>query len=296
MNEIQIEGCTFYIVDVFAENKYEGNQLAVVVCSNPISDEMMQILAKEMNYSETVFITSVDDYQVRIFTPEVELPFAGHPTLGAAYVLQQEYIKEKVKTLSLSMEIGEIAILYKYKGDTINLIWMEQKEPTFYGFFAPDVIAKILNLEEEDIDGRFNIQVVSTGIPFIIVPLKTLESIKRARLNRDLYYELVKSIEAKSILLFCPETYNKNNDLNVRVFCDAIGIPEDPATGSGNGCLAAYLVKHEYFGKKNIDIKVEQGYEIGRRSLLFLRAEEKKGKYFITVGGNAKIIAKGKFV
>ena len=96
--------------------------------------------------------------------------------------------------------------------------------------------------------------------------------------------------------MFCPETYDKTNDLNVRVFCEAIGVPEDPATGSGNGCLAAYLVKHQYFGKRSIDIKVEQGYEIGRKSLLLLRAEEKEGKYYIGVGGNAKIVAKGELI
>lgn len=296
MKEIQTEGCIFYIVDVFAENKYEGNQLAVFICSDPQSDETMQKIANEMHYSESVFITSIDDHNIRIFTPEVELPFAGHPTLGAAYVLQQEYVKDKIKTLALNMKIGQIAVLFKYKGDKIDLMWMEQKEPIFSGYFASDIVAQVLNLKEEDIDGRFHIQEVSTGVPFIIVPLKSLDAIRRARLNRDLYFKLIEKIQAKSILMFCPETYNKQNDLHVRVFCEAIGIPEDPATGSGNGCLAAYLVKHEYFGKNRIDIKVEQGYEIGRRSLLFLRAEKRDGRYYVAVGGNAKIIAKGRLL
>jgi len=288
--------CKFYIVDVFAERRYEGNQLAVFICQESLTDSEMQRIAKEMNYSETTFITSFENYTVRIFTPETELPFAGHPTLGTAFVIQQEFIKGKVKTIPLSLKIGQISVLFKYKGDYVSEIWMEQKEPTFHGFFAPDLIAEVLNLKENDIDKRFRIQEVSTGVPTIITPLKSLNALKRAKINTDKYYDLIENTKAKSILIFCPETYDKNNDLNVRFFADFYGVPEDPATGSGNGCLAAYLVKQDYFNKRNIDIRVEQGYEIGRPSLLLLRAEEKEGKYYVSVGGKAIIVAKGELV
>ncbi|MFX1314578.1 MAG: PhzF family phenazine biosynthesis protein [Promethearchaeota archaeon] len=291
-----MNNCKFYIVDVFAERKYEGNQLAVFTCQEPLTDSQMQRIAKEMNYSETTFITSFENYEVRIFTPETELPFAGHPTLGTAYVIQQEFIKGKVKTIPLQLKIGQIPVLFKYKGDFVTEVWMEQKEPTFHGFFAPDLIAKILNLKEDDIDKRFKIQEVSTGVPTIIVPLKSLNALKRAKINKDLYYDLIEKTKAKTILIFCPETYEKNNDLNVRFFADFYGVPEDPATGSANGCLAAYLVRHEYFIKKYINIKVEQGYEIGRPSLLLLRAEEKEGKFFVSVGGKVIIVAKGELI
>jgi trans-2,3-dihydro-3-hydroxyanthranilate isomerase len=288
--------CEFYIVDVFAENKYEGNQLAVFQCQEPLSTTQMQKIAKEMNYSETTFITSFENYEVRIFTPKTELPFAGHPTLGTAYVIQQEFIKGKVKTISLSLKIGQIPILFKYKGDTVTEIWMEHQAPTFYGFFAPDLLAEVLSLKENDIDKRFKIHEVSTGIPTIIVPVKSLDALKKIKINLDKYYDLIEKTKSKSILVFCPETYNKKNHLSVRFFADYYGVPEDPATGSANGCLAAYLVKHEYFNKKNIDIRVEQGYEIGRPSLLLLRAEEKDGKYYVSIGGQAIIIAKGELI
>jgi len=288
--------CIYYIVDVFAERRYEGNQLAVFICQESLTDSEMQRIAKEMNYSETTFITSFENYTVRIFTPETELPFAGHPTLGTAFVIQQEFIKGKVKTIPLNLKIGQIPVLFKYKGDYVSEIWMEQKEPTFHGFFAPDLIAEVLNLKENDIDKRFRIQEVSTGVPTIITPLKSLNALKRAKINIDKYYDLIENTKAKSILIFCPETYDKNNDLNVRFFADFYGVPEDPATGSGNGCLAAYLVKQDYFNKRNIDIRVEQGYEIGRPSLLLLRAEEKESKYYVSVGGKAIIVAKGELV
>ncbi|MGB5910051.1 MAG: PhzF family phenazine biosynthesis protein [Promethearchaeia archaeon] len=291
-----MNGLTFYIVDVFAESKYEGNQLAVIVGNDTIPTEVMQKIAKEMNYSETVFITSVEDFSIRIFTPEVEIPFAGHPTIGTAFIFREEFIKKKVKTILMNLKIGQIAILFKYRGDLLSEIWMEHKEPTFHGFFSPELLAEIINLNEDDIDDRFKIQEVSTGVPTIIVPLKSLAAIQKANINKKKYYELIKSTQAKSILIFSPETYNEENDLNVRFFADYLGVPEDPATGSANGCLAAYLVKHDYFNKNNINVRVEQGYEIGRRSLLLLRAEKKEGKYYVAVGGKVIMVAKGKLV
>ena len=293
MNELKTEGIPFYIVDVFAEAKYSGNQLAVVISRDKLTDDEMQRIAKEMNFSETTFITSVENYDVRIFTPEVEIPFAGHPTIGTAFILQQEFMNEKAKTMSLNLKIGNIAILFKYKGEILSEVWMEHKEPAFSGFFAPNLLADVLRIDENDIDDRFKIQEVSTGIPTLIVPLKSLNAIKKVRINIEKYTHLIQNTQAKSILVFCPETYDKKNDLNVRFFADYYGVPEDPATGSANGCLAAYLVKYDYFGKKRIDIRVEQGYEIGRKSLLLLKAEEKEGKFYITVGGKVILIAKG---
>ena len=282
MKEIQAEVYPYYIVDVFAEGKYEGNQLAVVLSGKNLTESKMQAIAKEMNFSETVFIISIENYEVRIFTPQAEIPFAGHPTLGAAFILKTEFIKERV--------------LFKYKGDEISDIWMEHKEPTFSGFFSPDVLASILGINENDIDGRFKIQEVSTGIPTIIVPLKTLQAMQKIQINETKYKELIKNLQAKTILVFCPETINKKNDLHVRFFASYLGVPEDAATGSANGCLAAYLVKHDYFANKMIEIRVEQGIEIGRPSLLLLKAEEKSGKYFVSVGGSVVLIAKGQLV
>ncbi|MFX0010626.1 MAG: PhzF family phenazine biosynthesis protein [Candidatus Hermodarchaeota archaeon] len=296
MKEIQSEGIPFYIVDVFTEFKYGGNQLAVVVSNNKLQEATMQKIANEMNYSETTFITSVENHDVRIFTPKVELTFAGHPTIGTAFILQQKFIKEKVKTISLNLKIGSIAILFKYRGDYLSEVWMEHKSPTFGGFFSPDILAQVLNLSESDFDGRFKIQEVSTGLPTLIVPLRSLDAVKRASINKDRYFELIMKTQAKTILIFSPETYDKNHNLNARFFADYYGVPEDPATGSANGCLAAYLARHEYFGRKQIDISVEQGYEMGRESLLFLRAEEKEGKFYITIGGKVVLVAEGMLV
>ena len=295
-----MENLAFCIVDVFAEEKYAGNQLAVVRGAETFSDIEMQRIAKEMNYSETTFILSDErrdgGYDVRIFTPETELPFAGHPTLGTAYVIQHEIVKEPVNEIILNLKVGQIPVTLKYTDEQVDVLWMKQLNPIFGQAFDAGLIAPVLSLDVKDIDNRFPIQDVSTGVPCIIVPLRTLNALKRATISRNKYYELIKEIQAKGLLIFCPETYNRENDLNVRFFADYYGVPEDPATGSANGCLAGYLVKQGYFGKDRINIRVEQGYEIGRPSLLLLKAEDKDGKIEVYVGGKVIMIAKGELV
>ena len=290
----------FYIVDVFAEEKYTGNQLAVFTDAGSFSDKQMQLIAKEMNYSETTFVVSKDiregGYDVRVFTPEQELPFAGHPTLGTAYVLQQEIVRQPAQAIVLNLKVGQIPVTLNYSNGTVDWLWMQQKQPTFHQVFAAETIAQVLNLELAEIDTNFPIQEVSTGVPFIIVPLKSQSALKRIKVNKDKYFELISTTKAKSILVFCPETYSSANSLSVRVFADYFGIPEDPATGSANGCLAGYLVQYSYFGEEPIDLRVEQGYEIGRPSLLLLKAQQKGEAIEVYVGGKVIMVATGDFV
>jgi trans-2,3-dihydro-3-hydroxyanthranilate isomerase len=291
---------TFYIVDVFAEEKYAGNQLAVLRNAKSLSDSEMQNIAKEMNYSETTFILSEtkrsSGYDVRIFTPAIELSFAGHPTLGTAYIIQKEIIKKPIDKVILNLKVGQIPVTFKRTHNGEDILWMKQIEPSFGKIIEPSPILQVLGLDEEDLDDRFPIQEVSTGIFFIIIPLKRLAAVKRAQIARDKYFELIEKTQAKAIFVFCPDTYNQDNDLNAWMFFECYGIKEDPATGSANGCLAGYLAKYRYFGKNSIDIHVEQGYEIGRPSLLYLQAEEKSGKIEVFVGGKVIMVAKGELV
>jgi len=290
----------FYIVDVFAQTKYNGNQLAVFSNIGTLGDAQMQRIAKEMNYSETTFIVSNNmregGFDVRIFTPAQEIPFAGHPTLGTAYIIAQAIINKPIETVTLNLQVGQIPVTLHYSNEAVEWLWMQQKPPVFQQKFTAHAIAPVLNLNIEDIDTNFPIQEVSTGLPFIIVPLKKLAAIKQIKVNKELYFKLVNATEAKSILVFCPETYKQENNLNVRVFCDYLGVPEDPATGSANGCLAGYLVEYAYFGTDSIDIRVEQGYEIGRDSLLLLKAQKKETGIDVFVGGKVIMVAKGEFV
>lgn len=283
----------FYILDVFAENKYQGNQLAVFTDIHGISDTEMQQLAREMNFSETTFVLSNQagekGFPVRIFTPACEVKFAGHPTIGTASLIRQEIVKKPLSEIILDLKIGPIPVTFTGDG----VVWMKQVEPQFGQVFPVKSISEIFGLHISEIDERFPICEVSTGLPAIIVPVKTLQSMKKIKINKEKYFAFVSEIEPKLILAFCPETYHADNQLNVRVFVDAFGIPEDPATGSGNGCLAGYLVEHSFFKSNAIDIACEQGYEINRPSRLYLKAIKKGHTIDVNVGGKVQFISNG---
>jgi trans-2,3-dihydro-3-hydroxyanthranilate isomerase len=289
----------FYIVDVFAESRLAGNQLAVFRDCASLTTKEMQRIAQEMHYSETTFITSEEPksggYDVRVFTPGFELPFAGHPTLGTAYIVQTQVIGKPVPKVVLNMKVGQIPVTFSYNRGTADVLWMRQKLPTFGMTFPRGKIAKIFGLKASDLDRKFPVMMASTGVPFVIVPLTGLKAIKKINVNSDALRKLLKKTKSTVVLLFSPETYSKKNQLNVRVLGVPENIPEDPATGSGNGCLAAYLVKTKYFGSDEVDIRVEQGYEIGRRSLLLLRAKSTSSGIEVNVGGRVQFVAEGEF-
>ena len=289
----------FYIVDVFAESRLAGNQLAVFRDCADLTTETMQKIAQEMHYSETTFISSEEPhdggYDVRVFTPAFELPFAGHPTLGTAYVVQSQVIGKNVPKVALNMKVGQIPVSISYDKGVADVLWMRQKPPTFGGTFSSARIAKIFGLKTSDVDPKFPVMLVSTGVPFVIIPLTGLKAIRKINVDNDALRKLLKDTKSTVVLLFSPETYSKDNQLNVRVLGPPENIPEDPATGSGNGCLAAYLIKTKYFGSDIIDIRVEQGYEIDRKSLLLLRAKRTSNGIEVNVGGRVKPVATGEF-
>ena len=265
----------YYMVDVFAERKYAGNQLAVLRTGS-LSDDEMQQIARETKFSETTFILSDEPrdggYDVRIFTPTYEMPFAGHPTLGTAYIIQQHIIGQPVETVVLNLKVGQIPVKFSYVDGAPDELWMTQRAPTFGDIIPPERIMASLGLDAGDLDPRFPPQLVSTGSWFAIAPLVSRDAVKRASVHFDPQYALQRETGAHGILLFCAEPYEAGNTLNARgLFAGALDGDEDPATGSANGCLAAYLVEHRYFGGDSIDIRVEQGYEMKRPSILMLR-------------------------
>ncbi len=288
----------FYILDVFAEEKLAGNQLAVI--RGDLSTEQMLRYAQEMNYSETAFITDetpVDGgYRTRIFSPKKEFEFAGHPTLGTAYIVREEIIGEPVEQVILNENVGQIPVTF---GDD-GVLWMRQKPPKFGTKFKRKDIAKVLDLLPDEIESTFPIQEVSTGTAFIIVPLKTLKSVQRARVRLKRFKKLLDKTDSKlgadALFVFCSETIHKENDIHARAFVHFHGIPEDPATGAANGNFAGWLAKYRYFGDSKVNARVEQGYEIDRPSLLLLKAEDKDGEIEVNVGGRVQLVGKGELI
>lgn len=278
----------YYITEVFSEAPFGGNQLATLVDAGELDGEEMQKIARAFNFAETTFITGGSfetGFDVRIFTPASELPFAGHPTLGTSYLIRNVIEKSDVRSLSLNLGVGPIQVTF---GDD-GVLWMKQNEPVFGETLDPAQVASELSLSRDQIDSGYPCQRVSTGLEFLVVPLNSYEALKSAR--PPFGSEL-----AHGYLLFCTGGYEPEQQIQARMFAASLGVPEDPATGSANGCLAAYLVEHEYFGRSTLDIRVGQGYEVARPSQLYLRSEKLPGDFRVAVGGRVGLLADGRWL
>ncbi|MDQ6694418.1 MAG: PhzF family phenazine biosynthesis protein [Chloroflexota bacterium] len=288
----------FHIVDVFAEEPFAGNQLAVFENGHLYSDAEMQRLAREMNFSEITFIFPRESedgcHKVRIFAPQGEMPFAGHPTLGTAFVIATSLSAVPPAEVALSLKAGRIPVRLDYgeRGEVCRLT-MQQLPPVFGPEVDPAAIAEALGLPADALDARYPVQQVSTGVPFLIVPLSTRSALETIKVEPQAVSRALAHVDAKAVLAFCPEPYEPQNQLSARVFVHHMGIPEDPATGSANGCLAGYLLHYEYFGAGPLDIRVEQGYGMGRKSLLYLTGERSGDQYRVQVGGKVQRVARG---
>jgi trans-2,3-dihydro-3-hydroxyanthranilate isomerase len=277
-----------FIVDVFAEEKYAGNQLAVVTGGAALAPAAMQRIARETNFSETTFIVSDQPrdggYDVRIFTPAAEIPFAGHPTLGTAWVLRNEILGQRQETVTLNLGVGQVPVSFTRDGDGRETVWMRAPRVDLGPRRPPEQVAGIVGLSVGDLDSRLPVQDASVGIAFTMIPVATLDAMQRARFNRAAYDRQTDVRHAQ--FLFSSQTYSAHNQFNARMFAEPFGVAEDPATGSANACLGAYLVRHQYVAGDRLDIRVEQGCEIGRPSLLFVRAERNATGAEVFVGGH----------
>ncbi|HYB99390.1 MAG TPA: PhzF family phenazine biosynthesis protein [Candidatus Limnocylindrales bacterium] len=277
-----------YLVDVFAERPYAGNQLAVVLGAEGWTTERMQAFAQETNFSETTFVPAPrlrdGGYDVRIFTPAEELPFAGHPTIGTAWLLRRFVQNGAGETVTLHLGVGDVAVTFD---DANGLAWLAPRPPVLGDVRDRDTIAATLGITCGDLDEDLPCQDVSVGIRFVLVPVRSLDvlrALQPARLPQG------SSGAATGVLCFAREAYDPGGDLAARMFFEARGLREDPATGSANACLAAYLSAHRVLGAEQVSARVQQGYEIGRPSTLYLRAQSPQ---HVQVGGRVVLVARG---
>ncbi len=283
----------YRVVDVFAEQPLAGNPLTVVLDCDGLSTADMQAIARETNHSETTFVTAgqaVDGaWPVRIFTPARELPFAGHPTLGTAWVISHFHGVEL--PLELALGVGRVPV--RAEGDTL---WMTQPKPTFGPTVENIDAAAFLGLATGDVVGPC--QVVSTGVPFLIVQLASLDAVRRARYQAAAVEGHAIAGHSNEVFLFCREGEpGSDADFHARMFAPGAGVPEDPATGSANGCLAAYLSHHQVLGSAAVDAVVEQGIEMSRPSRLHIRATPTPSRGLrVEVGGRVVPVAEGVFL
>lgn len=288
-----------FLVDVFADRPCTGNPLAVVVGADPDQwpSERMQAFAREMNFSETTFAAAtVRDgaYDVRIFTPSEELPFAGHPTLGTAWVLGHHVgaPQERARGVLLRLGVGVVRVEFE-KTVEGELVRMRPPAPRVGGEEDAAAMAAHLGLPADAIDARFPCRRVNIGVEFVVVPLTGL-----AALAACAPISLPSAVPGQmvGVLALSPQPHDASGALAVRVFFDAFGLREDPATGSAAACLAAYLSAERYLGDAAVNVCVQQGYEMGRPSRLYLEAIPQGDGAAVSVAGKVVAIARGHLV
>jgi trans-2,3-dihydro-3-hydroxyanthranilate isomerase len=288
---------SFYQVDVFTKQLFGGNPLAVFPQAQDFKEEDLQKVAREMNLSETTFVypsTSDEaDFDVRIFTPTCEIPFAGHPTLGTAYVLRENGLVTKDKNpLRLNFKAGIIPVWTEEdKG------FMQHPPAKFLQELErSEKIAQALGLGLEHLDGRFPIQVVSTGFPALLVPVISLDKIKEIAINTQTLHEVLEPLGIDMVYAFTTQVVHSSFSLHSRAFAPSMGIPEDPATGSVSGAVGAYLAKYDVIEKEKLgDIKIEQGYEMKRPSSIYVQVTQQGSEIQkIRVGGQTQPVFTGR--
>jgi len=277
---IPMKKARYVRVDVFAKKAFGGNPLAVFPDGRNLTSSEMQLITKEMNLSETTFVLpptkgSGADFRVRIFVPDKEIPYAGHPTIGTFFVLAREgriRLKEGVTTVKMEAKAGVMPVEIHSKRGRINKVVTVQNLPEF-GEVYDDVgpFARALSLDEDDFDPRkMPVQLVSTGLPWAICPVRTREAVERASGNATAFLDLAKVLPKDVLDLYvtCLQPLNPSSTTHSRGL-SLVGrnIVEDPATGSASGCLGAYLVHRCLVpSKRSVKIENEQGYEIERPS------------------------------
>ena len=298
----------FYQADVFTNEPFGGNPLAVFPDAGALTDREFQQIAREMNLSETVFVLPAVDPQaaakIRIFTPSQEIPFAGHPVLGTFYVLgtlKRLPLQEPVTKIFYECHIGVFSLeLIILKGQ-IEQVVMTQPAPEFLEVVDQVELlfelAKALGVQKSLIsDSPFPVEVVSTGLPVLIVPIRTLTAVKSMKVNHAAIRDICARLGANGILVYTTMTLEENSAVHTRMFADPIGISEDPATGSASGALGAYLVKNGVVDVgPTTEVVIEQGYEIDRPSRILVQVfSDDDMIQEIKVGGQVVMVVEGK--
>jgi trans-2,3-dihydro-3-hydroxyanthranilate isomerase len=290
----------YYTCDVFTETRFGGNQLAVLPQADGLSAQQMQQIAREFNFSETTFVLpakSGHTRQVRIFTPVREVPFAGHPNIGTAFVLASVGEFGKINyPLSVTFEedAGIVSIKIDAAEGKVSSCELTAPQRLSLGeTFSLELVASAISIDPKDIvTNTHGPQVASVGLPFIMVELSARSVLESARINMSGF----EALRAKGVM---PDIYfytrsNDDFDIRARMFAALSGVPEDPATGSANCALAGLLAHYNEKASDNFKWRIAQGVEMGRPSTLIARADKKDGVVQTTrIGGPAVMVSEG---
>jgi len=297
----------FYQADVFTLQPFGGNPVAVVPDAEGLTDDELQQIAREMNLSETVFVFPPSDkaavVRLRIFTPTQEIPFAGHPVLGTFFVLAELGLiraKEPVTRVLQECNIGLFPVELHSKDGQVVRVVMSQPKPEFLGAIeeTEDLykVASALGLAKYAItEAKWPIEVVSTGLPVLIVPVRTLTAVRSIRPDGSAIADVCRRFGANGIMVFTTVTVEPYATVHTRMFAPSIGILEDPATGSASGALGAYLVQNGVVEVgPTTEIIAEQGYEMDRPSRILVQVQSDDDVIQeVKVGGHCVMVVEG---
>lgn len=290
----------FYTCDVFTDIKFGGNQLAVFPDATDIPEDLLQSITREFNFSETTFVyppsNSANTKKVRIFTPGSELPFAGHPTIGTAItlgVIGDIKLSGNETKIILEEGVGPVPVTIRSINGIPHFAQFTAAKLPEFNSNVPTVekLATLLSLSRNEIiDSQFPIEFVSVGFPFLFVPVKNREVLQRIRVN----VQAMEELQLKEIFVFTNDAEQKEFHFRTRMFAPLISIPEDPATGSAAAAFAGYLAAKDSLHNGTLKWNIEQGFEMGRPSLLYIEADKNNGKTSaVRVGGNAVMMTEG---
>jgi trans-2,3-dihydro-3-hydroxyanthranilate isomerase len=274
----------YVVCDVFTDEPLQGNQLAVFREGRAVPEPLLQPLAKEMNFSETVFVYPPDgdgDFRVRIFSPVAELPFAGHPVLGTAIVLGSDRQGDAIR---LGTGRGVIDFAFQREGQAIKFAWMRQPVPTWEPYEHADALLEFLGLTKTALP----IDVYDNGVRHLFVGLESEDAVAKLKPDFPVLAQMLPDIGLNCFA-------GSATRYKTRMFGPGLGVAEDPATGSAAGPLAVHLARYERIAF-DTEIEIRQGLEIGRPSTLYARVGGSADRVTsVEVGGSAVIVAHGEF-
>jgi trans-2,3-dihydro-3-hydroxyanthranilate isomerase len=296
----------YYTADVFTNEPFGGNQLAVFPDASDLPDALMPRIAREFNFSETTFVLPAKDLaharRVRIFTPGGELPFAGHPTVGTAFVLATIGaipLSGAETRIVLEEGVGPVPVSIRSAGGRPDFAQLSVAQLPEFGPPGPPAreLARALGLDAGDVlDDVVGPEAVSCGVPFLFVPLRDRAALARARVRLDEFDALLRDYWTAKVFLFCDQPERAGSHFRARMFAPGIGVPEDPATGSAAVSFGGYLAKRDARTDGTLRWRIEQGFEMGRPSLLDVEVDKRGGAITaVRVGGNSVLVSKGEF-
>ncbi|QDZ99181.1 PhzF family phenazine biosynthesis protein [Lysinibacillus fusiformis] len=289
----------FFYVDAFTTETFGGNPAGVIPNAENLTDEDMQKMANELNLSETAFLlpTSNADanYKIRYFTPTKEVDFCGHATLGTAWLMATKYNWiDKDDKIVFESNIGLIPVKWLMENNQLTRVSMTQVRPHVKSIdISPAVVANLVGIHETEIDDRYPIKIANTGVPHLMVPVKTRQAIDQAEPNLNELKKMNNDFNISTTHLFTFDT-NGQFDIYTRDFCPNIGIDEDPVTGAANGALGGYLYLENILAQQERhQLMIGQGHTINRPGILYVTITPDAETAVIEVAGAAVVSIEG---